>query len=120
MGSMAVTMGFADYGESGGKTQLLSGCGSHCRSGLHLGGGGYLLPLGNSVPPLGDFNPSKSNTAHYTHAPPKRLPPCFCPPLGDFPKCTPTDDWSDTKDGDMVMLLTLATPGANSNVMIIC
>ena len=57
-------------------------------SGLHLRGGGHSPPIGKFVPPLGNFNPSKLNTAHYTHAPPP-LPTCFCPPpppLGDFLK----------------------------------
>ena len=47
-------------------------------SGLHLGGGGGIRPpppLENSVPLLGNFNPSKMNTAHCMRA---------LPPLGRF------------------------------------
>ena len=60
--------------------------------GFIWGGGGHSSPLGNSVSPLGDFNLSKLNSAHYTHTPPPPPPPkcpptCFCPPpplLGIF------------------------------------
>ena len=38
------------------------------------------------MPPLGNFNPSKLNTAHYTHMlpPQKCFLTCFCPTLGIF------------------------------------
>ena len=59
-------------------------------AGLHLGGwrgwGAVVSihpPLETLCPPLGDFNPSKVNTAHYTHAPLRHV---FAPlpPLGIF------------------------------------
>ena len=54
-------------------------------AGFHLGGGGgHSPPLKNLVPPLGNCNPSKLNTAHCTCAPPKCPLKCFCPPLEIF------------------------------------
>ena len=52
--------------------------------------GGIHLPLETLCPHLGDVNPSKSITAHYTHSspppppppPPKLLSTYFCSPLG--------------------------------------
>ena len=33
------------------------------------GGGAFVSHLGNFVPPLGDFSPSKLKASQYTHAP---------------------------------------------------
>ena len=44
-------------------------------------GGGVPPPLGNFVPPLGDFNLPKLNSAHYMH-PPQMSSDVFLPPLG--------------------------------------
>ena len=61
------------------------------------GRGAFTPHLGNFVPPLWDFNPSKLNTAHYTHVPQTSsdvlLPPPPLPPLGIFltePLLTPS------------------------------
>ena len=64
---------------------------AHIKAGLHLGGGGGregILPPWKLCAPLGDFNPSKLNTAHYTHAPhtPKTSSDVLLPPLRDFTK----------------------------------
>ena len=49
-------------------------------AGFHLGGWGWAFA------PFVDFNPSKLNTAHYMHAPPRMSSNVVLPlPLRDFP-----------------------------------
>ena len=48
------------------------------------GGGGAFASPWKLCAPLGNFNPSKLHTAHYTHTPPKCPPACFYPPFGIF------------------------------------